>query len=80
MEFIWQPFKKHLGNNAQIFTHAMYSHYCFAPGQDYDDRWYGNDPTVDDKDLETFDADDKVNSMLTRIYDMLNVYRGDHLL
>lgn len=49
----------------------MYDHYCFVGGFDYDDRFFGNDPVVTDRTLETFNADEKVDDMLSRIYSML---------
>jgi hypothetical protein len=80
MEFIWQPFSKHLNNSAQIYTYAMHDHYCYVGGFDWDDKWYGSDPVVVNEKLETFNADFKTNLMLARVYEMLEIYNGDHIL
>jgi hypothetical protein len=80
MEFIWQPFYEHLNVTAQIYTHAMYDHYCWFPGYWWDDRFYGDSPVVDNEELETFNADWKSELLLARVYEMLEVYQGDHIL
>ena len=80
MEFIWQPFFQHLNNSAQIYTYAMYDHYCYISGFDWDDKWYGSDPVVTNEELETFNADFKTNQFLAKAYEMLEVYNGDHIL
>jgi hypothetical protein len=80
MEWIWQPFYEHLNATAQIYTYAMYDHYCYIGGFDWDDKWYGSDPVVTNEDLETFNADFKTNLMLAKAYEMLTVYNGDHIL
>jgi len=80
MEFIWQPFSKHFNNSAQIYTYAMYDHYCYFDGFWWDDRFYGDSPVVDDPNLETFNADWKSDLILAKTYEMLDVYQGDHVL
>ena len=80
MEFVWRPFSKHFGQSTQIFTHAMYDHYCYPPGFNVDERFYGDSPVVTDQELETFNADKRVELLLERIYDMKEVYRGNHML
>lgn len=80
MEWVWQPFYKHLGNAVQIYTYAMYDHYCYFDGFWWDDRFYGDSPVVTDPNLETFNADYKSDLLLAKLYDMLEVYQGDHIL
>ena len=58
----------------------MYDHYCYFDGFNWDDRFYNDDPVVSNPDLETFNADHKTDLMLARVYDMLDVYQGDHLM
>jgi alpha-mannosidase len=36
MEWIWRPFWDSIGEDAQIFTHALYHHYSAPPGMDFD--------------------------------------------
>jgi hypothetical protein len=80
MEWVWQPFNKHLNTTAQIYTYAMYDHYCWFPGYWWDDRFYGDSPVVVHENLETFNADWKTELMLSKTYEMLEVYQGDHIL
>lgn len=80
MEFIWQPFQKHLNNSTQIYTYAMYDHYCYFDGFWWDDRFYGDSPVVTNPNLETFNADWKTDLLLAKVYELLDVYQGDHLL
>jgi len=58
----------------------MYDHYCWFPGYWWDDRFYGDSPVVDNEELETFNADWKSDLLLARVYEMLDVYQGDHIL
>jgi len=58
----------------------MYDHYCWSPGYWWDDRFYGDSPVVIDENLETFNGDWKSDLLLARIYEMLDVYQGDHIL
>jgi len=58
----------------------MYDHYCWSDGYWWDDRFYGDSPFVDNEELETFNADWKSDLLLTRIYEMLDVYQGDHIM
>lgn len=80
MEFVWQPFYKHLNASAQIYTYAMYDHYCYFDGFWWDDRFYGDSPVVTDPNLETFNADWKTDLLLAKAYEMLEVYQGNHIL
>ena len=73
MQWVWRPFFDHLGKSTQIFTSAMYDHYCFPTGFYYDDKFHGDDPVVIDDQLETFNGDEKVAYML----DFIN-HQRDH--
>jgi len=58
----------------------MYDHYCYFDGFWWDDRFYGDSPVVEDPKLETFNADWKTDLLLAKVYELLDVYQGDHLL
>ena len=58
----------------------MYDHYCYFDGFWWDDRFYGDSPVVDNEDLETFNADWKSDLLTAKVYEMLDVYQGDHIL
>ena len=80
MEFIWQPFYEHLNATAQIYTYAMYHHYCFFNDLWWDNNWFDDDPVVTNPELETFNADYKVIRVLGSIYESLDIYQGDHIM
>ena len=80
MQFIWQPFTRHLGNTSQIFTHASTDHYCFVPFLFwFDDRYCCDQPTVTDPIYENFNGDDKVNLYTAWIYEQLDVFQGNEI-
>jgi len=80
MEFVWQPFEKHLNATAQIYTYVMNNHYCWFDGFWWDDRWFGDSPVITNPNLETFNADWKTDLLLANILEMLDIYQGNHLL
>lgn len=45
----------------------MYDHYCYPVGFAYDDKFNGDDPTVTDEKLETFNGDLKVGYLMDYI-------------
>jgi alpha-mannosidase/alpha-mannosidase II/lysosomal alpha-mannosidase len=59
MTHLWRPFSKHFGNQKQMLTGIMKSHYCWPDGFWYDTRWLIDDPFVSDKNYTTFNADQK---------------------
>ena len=59
MQFIWRPFSKNLGKQAQIFTHAMMNHYS-SPSGFRIDVMSDDDPVVVDEGMETYNVKDKV--------------------
>jgi len=79
MNFLWRPFSEHFGDEKQIFTSAMRDHYCWPEGFWYDERWYTDDPMVADPDLDTYNADSKLQQLLSYIIDMEGDYLGDHM-
>jgi hypothetical protein len=78
MEFIWRPFYDSLGNRSQIFTHVLYNHYS-APTNLGFDITNGNDPFIDNENLETFNADNLANQMNDWVLHMAQHYRTNHL-
>lgn len=61
MEFIWRPNSKSLGNDTQIFTHALYQHYSAPSGFGFDAGQ--NDPfwinTKSSQGNEDFNGDEE---------------------
>ena len=56
MQWIWKPFSASIGDDAEIFTHAMHDGYWFPDGFTYDERDFGctsggcaDDPVIDDE-------------------------------
>lgn len=80
MQFVWRPFFDHLGQSTQIFTSAMYDHYCYPVGFAVDDKFHGDDPTVIDEKLETFNGDLKVGYLMDYINHQRDHYQGNHVM
>lgn len=80
MQFVWRPFFNHLGESVQIFTSAMYDHYCYPTGFWFDDKFYGDDPVVTDETLETFNGDEKVGYLMKYIMHENEHYLGNHVM
>ncbi len=81
MQWVWRPFFDHLGKSVQIFTGAMYDHYCWPGGVGADETWwYDKPPTVTDKGLDTFNGDFEVQNLMDFINHMSSHYRGNHIL
>ena len=80
LEWLWRPMYDNLGNRTEIFTHWLYDHYCYVPGFNVDDRFSGDSPIVDDEDLETYNVDEKLELMYTRVLDQASHYRTDNIL
>jgi len=79
MNFLWRPFSKHFGDEKQILTSAMRDHYCWITGFWYDERFDGDDPVVTDRNLDTFNADEKVQMLVEYITDMNENYKGNQM-
>lgn len=60
MQWVWKPFSESLGDRVSIFTHCMPDHYHQPEFLRYDENNWNTDPVVIDKNLTTFNADDKV--------------------
>lgn len=59
----------------------MQDHYCWPPGFWFDERFNGDDPTVTDENLETFNAYEKLEEMYSyAVGNMGPHYRGNHVL
>lgn len=80
MQFVWQPFNKHLNTSSQIFTHISTNGYCYIPFIFwFDDRFCCDSPVITDPTLETFTGDEKVELFTAWIYEQLDIYQGDEI-
>ena len=79
MEWVWKPFSESLGDRVSIFTHTMQDHYSYPSGFKYDENNFSDEPTVADKTLETFNADEKAAQMWQYVKHMQQHYRGSNL-
>jgi hypothetical protein len=70
MQWLWRPLYSHLGKNVEILTGAFYEFYFWPRGSSYDEKFFWDDPTVDNKELETFNADAKALEMYENAMDM----------
>ena len=81
MQWLWRPFYDSLGDRSSIWTGTMQDHYCWPTGFWYDERFAGDQPVVDNPNLETFNADAK--SLRMYLYakaKMAPHYQGNHVL
>ena len=58
----------------------MRDHYCWPQGFWYDERFWGDEPFVDNKKLDTFNADQKVADFQKYLNEMADNYLGNHML
>jgi len=79
MEWLWRPFNESLGARGEIFTHMMYQHYSAPHGFSYNE-FSTDDPIVDDKNLETYNVDEKTEELHDYLTHMAEHYRTSHLL
>ena len=79
MEFIWRPFWDELGERAQIFTHALYNHY-YPPQGFIVDETAGDDPIIDDPNLENYNVDEKIELFHNFILKEAEHYKINHLV
>jgi hypothetical protein len=75
MEYIWRPSWEELGENAQIFTHALYAHYSAPSGFDFDTR-NTDDAIVDDPRLTSYNVDHKAAKLYDHFYHQMQHYKS----
>ena len=80
MQWVWKPFAKSLGDNVSIFTHCMPDHYHQPSEFRYDENNWGTDPVVIDKNLSTFNADEKVANLRSYILDDATHFKTNRLM
>ena len=56
----------------------MYDHYCSPPGLGVDNL-SNDDPFVVDKNMETFNADQKVEGFMNWLNDYTKHFKGNHV-
>jgi hypothetical protein len=77
MDWIWRPMYEELGEDAQIFTHALYNHYSAPPGFDFDTLPGMDDSIVVDERLTSFNADRRASEFYDHIYHQLQHYKSE---
>jgi len=60
MNFLWRPSSSHFGDQYQILTHVFRTDYCYPTGFSIADNMLSDDVFVDDRTLDTFNAEDKM--------------------
>lgn len=81
MEFIWRPNKDSLGNDVQVFTHALVDHYC-SP-HDFDNEVDSNDKFsrwVNNETYRDFNAKEAADAMVKEIEWRASHYLHDEVL
>mmetsp|Transcript_34522 Transcript_34522/g.25614 ORF Transcript_34522/g.25614 Transcript_34522/m.25614 type:complete len:193 (-) Transcript_34522:1008-1586(-) len=79
MEFVWRPSYNSLGSRVQIFTHALYHHYSAPDHLNFDITFWGNDPFVDDPDLETYNAESLSDYLYDWIIKQRSYYKSSNV-
>jgi hypothetical protein len=80
MQFIWRPFFEHLGKSTQIFTSAMYDHYCWPTGFWNDAIFNGDSPVITDPTISTNNEAEKLEEMFDYIMHYNAHYQGNHIM
>lgn len=78
MEWIWRPNPESLGNQTQIFTHALYHHYSSPQGFDFDECC--NDPKwINDENSEDYNAPRRAKALKTVLDQRILHYATEHI-
>lgn len=77
MEFIWRPNSKSLGNDTQIFTHALYHHYSAPSGFGFD-AGQGDTNWINTKN-EDYNADEESKKLKDWLDEQQTHYITDDL-
>jgi hypothetical protein len=80
MQWVWKPFSESLGDNVSIFTHCMPDHYHQPEEFRYDENNWNTDPVVINKELSTFNADEKVANLRAYILDDATHFKTNRLM
>ncbi len=80
MQWVWKPFSESLGDRVSIFTHTMPDHYHQPDYVRYDENYMGPGPVVTDKNLATFNADEKMAQLREYILDDSTHFRTNRLM
>lgn len=75
MEWVWRPSFRSLGEDVQIFTHALYHHYSAPDGFDYD-TLSNDEPFIVDEKLDTYNAPRRAEKMYKEIQHRLQHYKS----
>lgn len=59
MNFLWRPSSSHFGDKYQILTNVFRTDYCYPTGFSIAENMLSDDVFVDDRTLDTFNAEDK---------------------
>ena len=80
MQWVWKPFDASLGDNTSIFTHTMPDHYHGPESTRYDENNFNQDPMVIDKNLSTFNADEKCDELRKYLLDSSEHFATNRLM
>ena len=78
MEYVWMPNKESLGSEVNILTHVLYAHYS-SPGGFNFDILDNDDPWINDKTSEDFNADTEAQKLLQTLDERAAHYLTDDL-
>lgn len=80
MQWVWKPFSESLGDDVSILTLAMPHHYNAPSEFRYDGRNFKHDPVVTDPNLETFNANEKMEILRKYILEDAEHFRTNRLM
>lgn len=78
LEFIWRPNSDTLGNDVQIFTHALYNHYSSPPGFNFD-ILDSDEPFISNAKSDTFNAKEKAQAMIDQVEERRDHYASNDI-
>jgi lysosomal alpha-mannosidase len=78
METLWRG-SDDLGKASEIFTHAFYEHYMPPPGFCFDEGC-DDQPIMDDRRLEGYNVDERVDAFIAYVKKQAQAYQTNHIL
>jgi len=76
LEFVWRG-SESLGSNTQIFTHVLYTDYCYLPGFAFE---YGDTPIQDDPNLFDMNVEERCDTFAALVRQRSNSYLTPNIL
>lgn len=80
MTFLWRPASQNFGNQHQILTYVFPNDYCYPAGFSASQNYGADDWFETDETLTTFNAREKLTSLINHIQMEAMKRKGNHIL